>query len=1137
MTSPAPAARLEGRSVFVGRAAELRQLTAALDALFSRRGSLALVGGDAGAGKTALVEQVATIAHQRGLEVLWGRCWESGDTPPYWAWVQILRRHLRARSARAWAAPGEPYLRYLPQVLPELGSSGTVAPGNPPQPDQHARLALFDEVTVLLQVAADAQPLLVVLEDLHAADLPTLSLLQFVARLLSGCRLMILGTYRETDAALSPAVSDRLAALSQSGLRIRLRGLSEDDLVDLLARGYGATASPAFISRLQRMTQGNPFFVHATLTEVWGGRETLTALDIGPDRPAMPDDVRDVVCRSVASLSPGEQRILSIAAVVGQEFDLTILGALSDRPDGLADVLGRPSLARFVAPVSMPAQRWRFSHALVREALYERLANEDRVRLHRRIAELLEQARGRDDDAHVADLAYHWHEATQGGAWIDRAVSCAVAAAERAATRLAYEEAAMHYDRALTALARPGDADPLQQCDLLIALGRMWMLGGDTTAARRTFVEAATLARRLGAFDRLGRAALGFGAVAIRVEAGDRDEALVELLEEVLGGLPRDDGPLRALLSARLAYEAQFSWPVAQLRTLAHEAIDMARRIGDPTTLGYALLWASAGLDWRDLDARLTLGGTMVRLAETSGLPDLALMGHLRRARAFLESGDAAAGYGEIHALERLEDRVRRPSYRWWIALWRVMHAGAAGAFEQAQALAHDALIVGTPIVAGAATTIDEAHRVVLDWQMGRLSEAAARIEGLARSNPLNLFRCTAAWIHAECGREPQARAEFEALVADDFAAVREDQFELPALAILAQTCATLGDRPRARRLHARLLPFAERGVYPGVAAIYLGTSSYYLGRLATTLRRWPEAERHFAAARRLDERTGARPWIARTLHAWAGMLIARSAAGDRARANALLREALVVARRLGMRALARRITQLRKQLASEREIDPSALAGSDPARTTSAQSAPARYVFRREGDFWTVGDDAILVRVRHAKGMDDLAYLLANPDRDVHVLDLTLEAPPLPGHRAEDAQVVRSAVGAGPAPWPDAQARAAYRTRRAELRDDLAEAERASDSAGAVRARAELEAIDEELAVAYRAGKRRAPSDPLEKARKAVAWRIRHALNRLDDLQPEVAGHLRASIKTGICCRYAARAGVTWSLRPPSRR
>src|SRR5262249_11208497 len=270
--------------------------------------------------------------------------------------------------------------RYLPQVLPELGSSGTVAPGNPPQPDQHTRLALFDEVTVLLQVAADAQPLLVVLEDLHAADLPTLSLLQFVARLLSGCRLMILGTYRETDAALSPAVSDRLAALSQSGLRIRLRGLSEDDLVDLLARGYGATASPAFISRLQRMTQGNPFFVHATLTEVWGGRETLTALDIRPDRPAMPDDVRDVVCRSVASLSPGEQRILSIAAVVGQEFDLTILGALSDRPDGLADVLGRPSLARFVAPVSMPAQRWRFSHALVREALYERLANEDRVR-------------------------------------------------------------------------------------------------------------------------------------------------------------------------------------------------------------------------------------------------------------------------------------------------------------------------------------------------------------------------------------------------------------------------------------------------------------------------------------------------------------------------------------------------------------------------------------------------------------------------------------------------------------------------------------------------------------------------------------------------------------------------------------
>src|SRR5262249_8604873 len=152
---------------------------------------------------------------------------------------------------------------------------------------------------------------------------------------------------------------------------------------------------------------------------------------------------------------------------------------------------------------------------------------------------------------------------------------------------------------------------------------------------------------------------------------------------------------------------------------------------------------------------------------------------------------------------------------------------------------AHDALVVGTPIVADAATTIDEAHRVVLDWQLGRLSEAAARIEGLARSNPLNLFRCTMAWIHSECGREPQARAEFDALVADGFAAVREDQFELPVLAVLAQTCATLDDRRRARRLHARLQPFGERCVYTGVAAIYLGTSSYYLGRLATTLRRW----------------------------------------------------------------------------------------------------------------------------------------------------------------------------------------------------------------------------------------------------------------------------------------------------------
>jgi hypothetical protein len=421
-----------------------------------------------------------------------------------------------------------------------------------------------------------------------------------------------------------------------------------------------------------------------------------------------------------------------------------------------------------------------------------------------------------------------------------------------------------------------------------------------------------------------------------------------------------------------------------------------------------------------------------------------------------------------------------------------------------------------------------------VNWQRGRISEVAPLLQSLANGGQHNYLQCALAWIAAEGGDEAGARAVFEEQAAGDFARVQDDQGEPLSLSLLTVACVFLGDRERARRLYDRLSPFAGRCVYQGVAMNYFGTSSFYLGQLAAMLDRWDEADAHFAAARRIDERLESRPWLARTLHAWASALFERGSPPQRMRARALDEEARALAQGLGMQDLERRVAAA---LHADREAGSPPRRPARPAAEKAARSpfrTHARSVFRREGDFWTVAMDALVVRVHHTKGMDDLAYLLTHPQRDVHVLDLfrplgeEMKCSPW----AETS--VRGSRGGSREGEIDVGARGAYRSRLAELRDDLLDAERCNDGVRALRARAEIEEVAAALGAAYGLGRRRCAADPLEKARKAVAWRVRHAIRRIEHLHPELGRHLRQSVRTGTCCRYAPAAPVPWEVGPP---
>ena len=369
------------------------------------------------------------------------------------------------------------------------------------------------------------------------------------------------------------------------------------------------------------------------------------------------------------------------------------------------------------------------------------------------------------------------------------------------------------------------------------------------------------------------------------------------------------------------------------------------------------------------------------------------------------------------------------------------------------------------------------------------------------------LVRCHRALLLCETRREAEARRELGALAQDGFDVPRDGGW-LVYMTVLAVVASELNDRPSAASLYELLLPYAHRVAITGAGLTCWGSVSHYLGLLASTLGRVAEASRHFADATALHDRMGARPFRAWTELAHARLLLGADAATRRPEATALLTSALATARELGMEGLTAKARRL--GLESEPTAEPDGAA-----------------VFHNEGDLWTLAYAGKTVHLKHSKGLADIAILLANPGKQVHVADLIAFSSRPPETRNVDAATLvddglRISRGDPVDPALDARARADYRERLADLHRDLEDAERCNDEGRAGRARAELDFIAGELASALGLGGRsRRAGSPVERARKAVASRIRFSLTHITHLHPALASHLRRYIRTGTFCTY----------------
>jgi tetratricopeptide (TPR) repeat protein len=849
---------------FVGRRAERAALETALDSALGGQGQLVLIAGEAGIGKTRLADQLCADARSREARVAWGRCHEGAGGPAYWPWRQALRSYAGGRPQAEVAAELGPGVAELGQLLPELaGLEGARQPAAELDPEM-ARFRLFDAMTACARSAASARGLVVVLDDLHWADRASLLLLGFMARELDDSRLLVVGTYRDVEVDRRHPLSGVLAGLYRQPVTsyVALSGLDRGEVGRFIAGVTGTDPVAELVTAVHDRTDGNPYFV-SELVRLLAAEDRLAAGELR--EAGIPEGVRHVIGRRLNQLSEEANASLAAASVQGREFDLDVVARATGLPaDAVLDSLEEALDARLVTEVGRGPGRFRFAHALVREALYDELPVRERRRLHDRVGAALVELRGDDFEGYLAELAHHFSQAARPGQ-ADQAVTYARQAGDRAMKVLAYEEAADHYQRALRALDLQASGDQAVRCGLLLDLAAALMAAGETAEARDRYQQAAELARRMGDGSQLARAAFGLG---VEFTAGSVDELEVGLLEEALTVLGETDSALRARVLGRLAKALQSSPRPDRRARLSQGAVEMARRIDDPATLA-EVLYERHMATWGpgNLEERLAMAAEVVRLAETGGDRVMVLRGREFLMADQLELGDLPALEQELEAYDRVAQELRQLHFSWHVPLFRAGQALLGGRLEEADRLAADALALGRRARDPVAAIYHTIVLVGIRWEQGRLPELEDTLARFVDRFPANLgWRATLAVLLCETGRHREARAQLDLLAADGFRGLPGNHLYLYHLAVLAIVCHALDDQPRAARLYELLLPYAKRNVL--VARVPLGTlgsASHHLGLLAATLARRDAAASHLQAAVRAHHRMGAPLLLARS--------------------------------------------------------------------------------------------------------------------------------------------------------------------------------------------------------------------------------------------------------------------------------
>ena len=914
--------------LFVGRDEELRRLHAALTGTRAGSGRLVLVGGDPGIGKSRLLQEAATRANRLGFLVLWGRCLEDPSAPPYWPWLQLMRDWLRGADegqvARCVNADAGLLLDLLPELSQRLVKIQRLVPIGAPS---EARFRLFEAIARVLQRIAREQPLALIFDNLHAADSVSLRLLEFLGPELADVPLLIIGSYRPTGVSRSDPFAHTLSELARQpqSERLSLTGLHPIETRELVRALTVHTPLPMhWIASIQEHSEGNPLFVRE-LTQALapagasgtGGHVSREGLGI-----PIPEGIRGVLRGRAQHLSARCQALIRAAAVIGRSFELELLVAVSDDLDTAAvlESLDEALAGKLIEALPEPGH-YQFSHALIRDTLYDELPASQRLQLHLRIGEKLAKQRDSVSAALLSQLAYHFGQAAPLGT-AERAIAYAAQAGGLADRLLAYEEAARLYTLALQLHSRYGATDTAEKCRLLLALGTAQYKAGEYAQAMSTFRRAAANARQRHAAEDLARAALGYEEANWR--PGLPGSTACQLLRDALSAIGPEQPALKVRLLGALTRALIFTGDVERAEAVQSQAVTLARHLGEPDLLAAAL---RAGLSarWRPerLRQRLEDAREVTALAEQAGDWDTLFEGLSWQLFDLLEAADMPAARTTLDYHSRLAQELRQPFYRYIGVSFRAVLALMEGRFDSSERYAREALALGQRQGLDA-FGVFSLQMFSIERERGRLDQLAPVLERfLAQSESGHVWRPGLALLYCELGRLEDARAEFERLGADRFAAVPRDGLWITSLSYLAEVCAALGSAEHAGLLYELISPYAGRNVVAGTTVACYGSADRFLGLLAAVRGEPQAAARHFEAALRLDAETGARTWLAHTRYHYAALQLAGDPPGGRAKGASLLTDARTIVDELGMTGLRGKIDALSRR--ARLEVDKTA--------------------------------------------------------------------------------------------------------------------------------------------------------------------------------------------------------------------
>ncbi|MBN1653725.1 MAG: AAA family ATPase [Deltaproteobacteria bacterium] len=895
-----PTAEIE--ELFVGRQEVMVYLTHAFNNAVGGRGSILILRGEAGIGKTRCAAEFSRDVISRGFGVWMGRCPETASQPPFWPWIQILR------SARAEQPDASTIQAEASHLLSKL------VPHDRKDRPRHEdslhgttdKFWLYDHLLNFLRASCISKPRILIIDDIQWADDASLEFLAFVAPEAAGMKLLLIVTLRDFEEM--GARSGHLNRLLRYTKHIPLGGLSEDNVDQYILQSGLFERSDELNRAFYQKTGGNPLFLRETLRWLqWThaqGKQELTAAAIR--QLNVPDTVEKLLRYRLDSLDDETKLVIDIASVVGRSFDIGLIShSLPAETQTVVSALDRAMAAGIIVKDS--TTRFRFSHDLMCEVAYERIPSTTRSDYHNRIAKTLLTRADREEN--IGQAAFHLHQALPLSD-LDETINACQKAAELSERVYAHGDAAVYYRWTLEAMSLSRKTDPILRTKILVSLGRQARISGDAESSKQAITQALETARTYRLYDIISDIA-SIGRATF-LSAHIERPAVLEALGEALKHVPDEDRPLRIRLLSQLALTPPFSTDIERCKHTSRQAVELAESQGDKQLMRVALnaaLCSFTGPD--DIDALLKTADQILDLHSEGEWTLTRIEALVARILAFLHQGDIKQAKASIEAFGATMTRIHRVEGQWFYHRLLAQFTLDEGRFDDAarkfDELARRAKRMGMYY-------FEIFQRIQLAYIMRARGATVEQVRELY-VNTIGRFRNP--FTHAEIigliietGFPELVREAYSKVIALGLRRVPRNAMWLNTLCNMALAAVVFSDRRTIAELYEHLAPYAGFNTPDGIL-LYDGSVSHYLGILASKRDRETEAVRHFEQAIESNRRMGLRPQLLRTQVVFAEWLTSTSEKKHKNRLKELRAEAHDSAREMKMALLLKRIEAL----------------------------------------------------------------------------------------------------------------------------------------------------------------------------------------------------------------------------------